>query len=113
MKSDRFNRYGSRITRRPCSEWPAQLYEIAVTTVDCCPSYCANVYVSLLCLVQRQSDMIEAERMRTAVTYSLITATQERCRLAVSTDSSSSLSDAQLMGQARKGQFVNVTSSNV
>jgi len=90
--------------------------EIAVTTVDCCPSFCADVYVSLLCLPQHQSDMIETERMRTAVTYSLITATQERCRLAVSTDSSSSLSDAQLMGQARKGQFVNVyvvTSSNV
>jgi len=52
---------------------------------------------------QNRVASIEVERARTAVTYSLITATQERCRLAASTDGTGTLTDVQLMGQARKG----------
>jgi len=53
---------------------------------------------------QRQSDAIEAERARTGTTYSTITATQERCRLADGDGGAASVNDAQLMGQANKGE---------
>jgi len=54
---------------------------------------------------QRQADTIEAERVRSAVTCSVITATQERCRLGGTTDAPDALDNTQIMGQAIKGQF--------
>jgi len=43
---------------------------------------------------------IEDERTRSAVTYSMITAIQERCRLAEASDG---MTDNQLMTQVKKG----------
>jgi len=45
-------------------------------------------------------ESIEDERSRSAVTYSMITAVQERCRLAEAPDG---MTDNQLMTQVKKG----------
>jgi len=45
-------------------------------------------------------ESIEDERSRSAVTYSMITAIQERCRLAEAPDG---MTDNQLMTQVKKG----------
>jgi len=45
-------------------------------------------------------ESIEDERTRSAVTYSMITAIQERCRLAEAPDG---MTDNQLMTQVKKG----------
>jgi len=52
-------------------------------------------------VTQAQLESIEDERIRSAVTYSMITAIQERCRLAESPDG---ISDNQLMTQVKKGR---------
>jgi len=46
-------------------------------------------------------ESIEDERTRSAVTYSMITAIQERCRLAEAPDG---MTDNQLMTQVKKGR---------
>jgi len=51
--------------------------------------------------MQVQVESIEDERTRSAVTYSMITAIQERCRLAEAPDG---MTDNQLMTQAKKGR---------
>jgi len=45
-------------------------------------------------------ESIEDERTRSAVTYSMITAIQERCRLAEAPDG---MTDNQLLTQAKRG----------
>jgi len=49
---------------------------------------------------QGQADLIEAARTEAAVAYSVITALQERCRVA---SSSGNINDYQLMAQVKKG----------
>jgi len=51
-------------------------------------------------------ECIEDERSRSAVTYSMITAIQERCRLAEAPDG---MTDNQLMTQAKKGALLTVS----
>jgi len=61
------------------------------------------VTTSCALISQRQSDAIEVERARSAVTLSLIAATRERCGLAGSADRPVALDYSHLMAQAAKG----------
>jgi len=54
--------------------------------------------------IQNRVDLIESKRTGSAIVLSLITAIQERCRIARSPDE---MSDNQLLAYAKKGGYIN------